>query len=239
MTMGVLSACATQPVQESVSVIAPPAPAIDATNGAEPLSAQALAWQNRQTQLKMLLQWGLSGRFSATGMPLSANLQWTQAGEQFLVRLSGPLGLGAVQLVGTPSQVVVSANGQQYYTQEPEAFLQHSYNIRLPITALRYWAVGVPQPVSDTPLVDTIAAAMLVSDLQLDSVGRVTHFVQNGWQVSYEEYQDESTLAMPRRILLVQMASPVATEAAAALPTKVKLLIEQWTLPPTAPEVRL
>ena len=93
-----LSACATRP----------PVPAADAR--AVDRETRLNRWAEHRQALDAWAQFQLEGRVAASGQALSARLRWVQrADRQFDLWLSGPIGIGAVRLSGTPDRVEIRA----------------------------------------------------------------------------------------------------------------------------------
>ncbi|MDN5938692.1 MAG: phosphoadenosine phosphosulfate reductase family protein, partial [Salinisphaera sp.] len=85
------------------AILQPPAPI-------QPGVADPAAWQARQQRLADFDQWSLQGR-AATGKLLgwTGNVSWRQRGDEFKVRVSGPLGAGGFRADGTLHQVNTDA----------------------------------------------------------------------------------------------------------------------------------
>ncbi|MFP5358598.1 MAG: lipoprotein insertase outer membrane protein LolB [Gammaproteobacteria bacterium] len=155
-------------------------------------SAQAeRLWAVHQDQLQTVEQFTLSGRIANRGvLALKGDLLWRQfAGERFDIRLSGPFGAGAVRLSGDLQQVRVSSRDGEWISTDPETDLEQIYGWRLPLAALRYWALGLPAPGSRARVL-------------LDEQGRALRLEQDGWTVDLTEYH-AGRPALPRRLQAV------------------------------------
>ena len=151
-----LSACATRP----------PVPAADAR--AVDRETRLNRWAEHRQALDAWAQFQLEGRVAASGQALSARLRWVQrADRQFDLWLSGPIGIGAVRLSGTPDRVEILGWSP-------------------PLTALPYWARGLPEP-------------GVAVRFHLDAAGRITQLEQAGWTMTVVGYGD-TTPALPTRI---------------------------------------
>lgn len=158
--------------------------------GGSPQAARL--WDAHQARLLAVERFTLSGRIANRGvLALRGDLLWRQldAG-QFDIRLSGPFGVGALRLSGDPQQVRVSSRDGDWISTDPEADLARLYGWRLPLAALRYWALGLPAP--GTP-----------AQVTLDEQGRALTLQQDGWSVELLEYH-AGTPALPRRLQAVQ-----------------------------------
>ncbi|MDB5986831.1 MAG: lolB [Nevskia sp.] len=184
-----LAACAT--------TTAPPA-AIDQQQ-AGPL------WQNHQASLLAIARFNLQGRIAEHGLSGNrADLQWTQRAAHFEVRVSGPLGVGALLLSGEPNAVSIRTKDGVLQTADPSAFMRQQLGWSLPVPQLRYWVLGLPAPGSTPSLI-------------LDAHGRAAALKQDGWSVEYTEYQTVDPLELPRKIELADGTHSF------------RLVIDQWS----------
>lgn len=152
-------------------------------------------WQIRQSSLTAVQSFELKGRLAESG--LSANrgdLAWAQSGDRFDVRVSGPLGVGALAISGDPRSVEIRTKDGVFVTDTPESFMQQRLGWSLPLPQLRYWVLGLPAPVR-TPDPDP-------KSLILDDAGRAQIIRQAGWEIAYDEYQTIGLLSLPRKLAL-------------------------------------
>ena len=160
--------------------------------GSAPASAeQQAAWQERVALLSPIDRFTLTGRVASGALGFKADLRWKQHPDgRFEMRVAGPFGARAAELAGDSQQVTVRTGdkGNLVVTTDPEAWLEQELGVRLPVTGLRWWALGLPAPDSQHQIL-------------LDPAhGRALRIVQNGWELDYVEYRAASTLDLPRRI---------------------------------------
>lgn len=170
-----LAACATQPTS------------------LPPVADPDKAWQDRQERVGAIDTWSLAGRVAITSPEDSwnARLRWRQSGEDYTIRLSGPLGQGAAELSGNRDGVTLrTADKETYSAQDPEALLLQTLGWRLPLAGLRYWVLGVAEPQAS------------LTSLDLNEWGRAQAFEQSGWQVRYMNYGPVDDLQMPTKLYL-------------------------------------
>ncbi len=141
----------------------------------------------------------------------SGSFTWRQAGPATTLSIRGPLGAGAIEIV-TDGQAmsVTDGAGRSVDSTEAEAALRGRLGADLPWTALRYWMLGVPAPGDAAAVVDSTVAPLRVID-------------QAGWNVGYESFRAVAGTALPARF--------AATRGAIRL----KVIIDGWTVEPTAP----
>ena len=181
-------------------------------------SPQTLAteqsWRARQQTLSALSAWSLSGRI-AIQTPAEgwhAALTWEQQGETYAIQLSSPLGQGALLLNGDPAHVTLRTSAGEDSAQDPETLLERQLGWRLPVSGLRYWVLGLPDP--NVPL----------EHQELDGQGRLTHIRQSGWDIEFRSYAAASRADLPDKLFL--------NNANAEPHLEVRMVVENWILQP-------
>jgi outer membrane lipoprotein LolB len=184
-----LSACATHP------------PVIDA--------GKVEDLQSARDRLSQLNDWQLRGRIALNldDEAWSASLQWTQTKEDYLLRVIAPLGRGSFELRGDDQGVMMRlAQNQVLRATDPETLLREQFGWIVPVSGLRYWIRGIPDP------------GARVTHLSTDKHGRITRLEQSGWQVTYTQYASRGEYTLPGRIALENGN------------LKLRLLIRHWIL---------
>ena len=181
-------------------------------------SPQTLAteqsWRARQQTLSALSAWSLSGRI-AIQTPAEgwhAALTWEQQGETYAIQLSSPLGQGAVQLNGDPAHVTLRTAAGEDSAQNPETLLERQFGWRLPVSGLRYWVLGLPDP--NVPL----------QHQELDDQGRLARIQQSGWDIEFRRYAAGNRLDLPDKLFLNNSNAEPHLE--------VRMVVENWILQP-------
>ena len=149
-------------------------------------------WQAHKQRISQLDGWQISGKIGirAPRDSGSATLFWLQRQDYYDIRLSGPLGGGAARLTGRPGDILLEvANRGRYQAASPEALLREQLRLDLPVSNLLWWIRGLPAPDSR-------------SRLTLDCDSHLAHLEQDGWQVEYQRYAQQSGYALPERLKL-------------------------------------
>lgn len=166
------------------------------------------AWTAHQAQLSRLSRWQAVGRIGIVNGQdgWHASFQWTQEEAGYRIDLMGPLGQGRVLIRGDSQQVSIQTqDGQQRVAPDPDRLVAEVMGVSLPVSGLRYWIRGVPEPGP-------------VTGLQRDADGRLIRLEQNGWVIDYTAYTPVAAHELPTGIV------------ARRQDLSVKLVIEQWTL---------
>lgn len=172
----------------------------------KPVAAPEQAWDVRREALSDLRLWQLSGRISVqTGEEAAhGHLQWRQEGNRYDIRISGPFGSGTVRLAGDTSDAALWLDGQEpIHSTDPEALLYRQTGWWIPVDALRYWMVGLPDP-------------NLESDRKLDEFGRLETLRQAGWEIRFLDYEKRNGLELPGRVFVAKGEG------------KVRVVVQRW-----------
>lgn len=165
-------------------------------------------WEIHHTQIKKLHRWKMEGRIAATRGQEGGNASfvWNQAGDHYQIRFFGPFGAGSIYVSGSPKSVsMVDGDGKKHQAQTPEELMQKVAGWQLPITGIRYWILGVPNPKEN------------VWGQLLNQKGHLSQLTQSNWTVAYDRYHGNQFPPIPAKI---QMRSNE---------NKVKIIVKNWS----------
>jgi outer membrane lipoprotein LolB len=137
-------------------------------------------------------------------------LHWTQQGTRSQVSLQGPLGAGGVQIITDGDNLsIVTAHGDHLDSDAARAELASRLGFDPPLSRLRYWVLGVPDPA--TPAKETLDPRQQ----------RLQSLEQDGWQIDYGGYAPDrkgptGSVWLPAR-MTVQRAG-----------VRVRLIVDGW-----------
>ena len=164
----------------------------------------------RRAAIEAVGTWAARGpsALKVPGTSGQGNFAWLQTGDTTVLRVAGPFGAGAYEIRWEPERLtVLSGRGEVAADYAgPDAarrFLEEQLGWSLPVTNARYWILGLAGP--DTAAMET-----------LDGSGLLAALVQDGWDVSYGEYQPEGAVALPRKLVLSSTAG------------RIRLVIDHW-----------
>ena len=164
-------------------------------------------WQTRKDLLVGVDEWEFAGRIgvSAGDEGFNGQLWWRQDGIVFRARISGPLGVGTVFINGDRRELTVTdRDGKVTELVDAENELRQMYGWTIPVTSLRFWALGIPDPASP-------------ADAEFSADGQLSKLRQQNWQVDFTQYREGGGQLMPRRLTAVSDD------------VKVRLVIDKWT----------
>ncbi len=163
-------------------------------------------WESRSRVLGGVDEWEFAGRIgvSAGDEGFNGQLWWRQDGSVFRVRISGPLGIGTVFINGNRRELTVTdRDGVVTELHDAEVELRQMYGWTIPVTSLRYWALGIPDPASP-------------AETEFSTDGRLVKLRQQNWEVDITQYREGGGQLMPRRLTAVNDD------------VKVRLVIDNW-----------
>ena len=112
------------------------------------------SWDTRKRVLTAATPWEFSGRLGvrAGDEGFNGKVWWRQDDRVYRARISGPIGVGTVFINGDGREVTLTdKDGVVTELEDAEADLRNRYGWTIPVTALRYWALGVPDPKPKPP----------------------------------------------------------------------------------------
>ena len=163
-------------------------------------------WQTRQELLVDVDEWEFAGRIgvSAGDEGFNGQLWWRQDGIVFRARISGPLGVGTVFINGDRRELTVTdSDGVVTELIDAEVELRQMYGWTIPVTSLRFWALGIPDPAGP-------------AETDFGDDGQLSKLRQRNWQVDFTQYREGGGQLMPRRLTAVSDD------------VKVRLVIDNW-----------
>lgn len=148
-------------------------------------------FKEQQEHIQQLTDWQVNGVFSYSDNEENAangKILWqvSRSEESTLksqsvqekIRLVGPVGAGAVELIVDQQQAMLVSGKQRLVdpSGNVEALLFRAVGWRLPISEMRYWLFGMPAPA-------------LAGRYWLDSNGDIDRLQQSGWDITFSKQQ--------------------------------------------------
>ena len=172
---------------------------------------QALSWQQRQTMLRQLDHWVVSGRVAITTSEdgWNATLYWKQFPNKYEIKVIAPFGGGTVMLQGNRSGVMLYAgDAPPEFADNATRLLAKRLGWHLPVESLRYWMLGLPDP----------NIQQQESMIEFDRHNRLSNLFQSGWKIQFLRYQRVNGYELPGKIFLENDE------------LSVKMVIQEWNL---------
>ncbi|NLS43433.1 lipoprotein localization protein LolB [BEV proteobacterium] len=169
------------------------------------------AWSQHKQQVQHLSQYQTRGAFAylSDSKKLSANFFWHESSTQhYRLLLTNPFGGTELELCAQPDGIQITyEQGKRYIGKDAEYMLSQLTGMRIPLTNLRQWIIGLPGD---------------AQQFTLDEHARLSTatLVQNGltWEVKYLGYDDSVTPPLPNALELTQGEQ------------RIKLKMNNWTV---------
>ena len=164
-------------------------------------------WEIRQSVLGSVSDWAFKGRIAlkAGDEGFNGRFNWTQTGSDFFATVGGPLGIGTVKIMGDGREIILTdKDGVETALVDAERELYYRYGWTIPVTSLRFWALGIPDP-------------SMLAKTELDDSGRLTRLEQSNWVVTISRYRESAGQEMPR---ILTATNP---------DTRVRMVIDKWS----------
>jgi outer membrane lipoprotein LolB len=171
-----------------------------------PAVPAGIDWQQRVARLQGQDRWDLAGRAAVAvgSQGWQASLNWRQRSGQSDVHLAGPLGVGATVLKLTSAGLSINDAPPG---EAALADLEQKLGFELPISRLRYWLLGVPDPAAPDEVVR-------------DSQDCAQQLTQDGWSIAYERYAANDGNVLPALLVLTRDT------------VRVRIIVDHWNLNP-------
>ena len=156
---------------------------------------------NRRAAEK-LNNWDFEGRIAVIlkDDSWSGSLNWAQNSEQGIIKISGPLGQGGLEIMVKAGNLSIN-DGESVveYSDQDEESIVNELGFYVPIRSLVYWVRGLADP-----------------DIDLIEIDQ--GFMQSGWQVLFKAMQETEVGLMPHKVFLTNEA------------VRLKLIVDQWVI---------
>lgn len=139
----------------------------------------------------------------------SGRLEWIATSEQESLTFRAPLGQGGWKLQRSGRRASLDLGDDRvYHGDSLSDLLVVHLGWQVPVEAMRYWVMGIPDPSSP-------------HKQEFNDAGLPTMLAQAGWKVRYDSFRGTGDLILPRKLV------------AQKDPYSVKLVVSKWdTFPP-------
>ena len=132
-----------------------------------------------EAKLQRLDKWTATGVIGIkyNGKADSANYVYSQDGDDFSIKLYGPLGIGSIEIKGDGNRIVCIDNkGKETQADSAESLMVQQLGWYVPVEGLKSWIKGIPVSDKDTKR-------------QIDDNNLVQVLLERGWEVDYSGYK--------------------------------------------------
>lgn len=149
------------------------------------------SWSAHQNEMASIDKWQIKGKLAYRNNTDSGSawFDWTQHGDKFTIYLSGPFGVGTVQISGNAQAITLSQPGKaDISSHSPSTLTQRLFGWQLPVEQMRFWVRGIPAS-SSSGVIKTFNEANMLGSLREDD-----------WQLTISRYQAGPHGQLPGKI---------------------------------------
>lgn len=153
-------------------------------------------WARHRRRMQAITHFTLSAQAGIRAQQHGGSLmlRWILLPQAYQMSGYGPFGRLVFRLrVNGQGARLVSERGR-FLGPSPSALLTHLTGLRLPVSGLRFWILGVPTPGG-------------VTRQHISPWGLLTTLQQNGWFIRYRRYDHTPWGRLPRLLTLTRKAS--------------------------------
>ena len=166
---------------------------------------------------------------SMPGQAEQASVSWNKEPKQYQIKLSGPFGLGNVEIQHKAGVYeLIDEKGHVYTNSDPEALLEQITGWTLPLSGADFWVLGLikPERILDatTSTSNTLSGSIRKSNsnsglnYSLNNYGSLDKLQQNGWDIDYRQYRVFNGVMLPVQIIFYNKSKQL----------RIKLVIQNW-----------
>lgn len=169
--------------------------------------AQSEIHQQHLNTLSAVKSFSLKGRLGVVTQKqgFSGSINWQHSLQEDDIEVFSPVGGKVAHIRKTAQDVTLTTQeGRKISAQNAESLTETTLGFRLPLTGLSDWALGKP-------------TSSKIDASTWDNEGRLLTLKQDGWDISYENYQENNGIFLPNKVTLKSQ------------PLNLKLIIENWS----------
>ncbi|MDO9282175.1 MAG: lipoprotein insertase outer membrane protein LolB [Methylotenera sp.] len=181
-----------------------------------PSNASQLLNQAHLKHIANIRNFSLNGRIGVQtqGKGFSGGLYWQHDAHADDIALYSPLGGQVASIKKSAEQITLTdANGKSFSSSDAETLTQSTLGWQLPLSGLADWVLG--RPAGYVAQGSTLQNSTLHNS-SWDERGLLTTLNQDGWQIEFQNYSEQSGYLLPAKIVLKSEK------------VNLKLLVEKW-----------
>jgi outer membrane lipoprotein LolB len=186
-----------------------------------PVPDPEAAWRAHRAALESVASFRIQGKLGVRTPRRGgqASIQWTREAGAQTINLYGPFSSGHLLLTEDSAGAVLKSGQGTNHAPTAEQVLEESTGWRVPFAALRFWALGLPDPAAP-------------NTTRLDEFGRLTRLEQHGWVIEYLDYGASGALELPARLFLKTRTEHPddALPEEGRFDVEVRLVVREWKL---------
>ena len=149
-------------------------------------------WDAHLSAIQAIHTWEAEGRVAANfdGDSASGSVNWSQSFDLVDFRFRGPFGIGGFRIRGDDERLRIrTSRGDDFVLEGPIEDMRVQLGWALPLRAMRYWILGIPDPRG-------------AAQLAFTPDGVLVALVQDGWEVDFSDFQERAGFTVPRKVTM-------------------------------------
>lgn len=143
--------------------------------------------------------WHVDGKLAIRSLLPEANtptaqvlrFNWHQQAQDYSATLNGPLGFGRIKIVQKNQRIYLTQGKTHIEANNIDQLFAQQTGWELPISYLRYWALGLPSP----------EQAFTLNNNDANDTNELTSFKQAGWQIHYPSITLAAPYPLPSKMI--------------------------------------
>ena len=170
------------------------------------------AWKKNQVSLNQLRtkkNWTMLARVGLVSKQgsSSSQLDWiNNSNSNYQITLNNMLTYGVIVIHKKQNQVTLKYQDELYTAKNPEELLHKLTSLKLPVSQLEYWLLGLPSPHLKT------------HDLELNKYALLQSLTQDSFKITYDSYSHVGDYKLPHKIIIKSPA------------VHIKINVQGWNL---------
>jgi len=163
--------------------------------------------QQHLATLTSIKTFSLKGRLGIVSNPrgFTGGIEWQHQTAEDNIDVYSPVGGKVANIIKKPGGVTLTTqDGRSTTAKDAESLTEATLGWRLPLEGLSDWALGKP-------------TASKIDAATWNEQGQFTTLKQDGWDIEYQNYAENSGYFLPGKIILKSEK------------VNIKLLVEKWT----------
>ena len=158
--------------------------------------------------------WTINGRISMIHKDENwyARFNWIQQNQDFQISFTGPLGETELQVSQIEQNIRLKTPSIERSSDNLEQLLFQETGWKLPVSSLRYWSHGQPDP-------------HMNAQLEYNEQQQISDIYQAGWHIHYPKRMQVDPYMLPKKIIVTEQD------------LKIKIIITSWHLGDSALEL--
>lgn len=166
-------------------------------------------WEKNRIKLQQIRAWSLKGAFSITSNNKReiARFTWVKNLDSYTIDVFGPMNVDGARIIGNAKWVEFwQTDKKPLKAKTAEQLLFSQLGWQFPVSNVRYWILGIPNPDEG------------VETTYFDQAGHLVELKQNNWEVKFSRFWYDSRMQvdLPQIIELKQGAIYIKLKITAA-----------------------